>query len=156
MVEVLVAFPCLSDCSKYFSHPQNGIIMARPRKPTNVLELKGSFKKDPARGESRANEPKPEGEIGDPPEGLDVDARKCWVEIVGMCHAGTLCAADRLVVEHGARVLAALRKSADYADTKLMIRLEATLGKLGLTPADRSKVSVLKPREKANPYAEFG
>lgn len=41
--------------------------MARPRKPGNVLELKGAFKRNPARGKARENEPKPNGEIGDPP-----------------------------------------------------------------------------------------
>ena len=129
--------------------------MARPRKPTNVLELKGAFKKDPQRAADRENEPEPQGEIGDPPKHLSADERKCWVEIVSMCHAGTLCAADRLVVEHGARILWALRSSEEYVDTKLMARLEAVLGKLGLTPADRSKVQVLKPKENANPFAKF-
>lgn len=129
--------------------------MARPRKPTNVLELKGAFKKDPQRAATRENEPEPQGEIGDPPNHLSVDERKCWVEIVSMCHAGTLCAADRLVVEHGARILWALRSAEEYVDTKLMARLEAVLGKLGLTPADRSKVQVLKPKENANPFAKF-
>lgn len=129
--------------------------MARPRKPTNVLELKGAFKKHPERAAERANEPEPTGEIGDPPKHLTGLALECWTEIVGLAHAGTLCAADRLVVEHGARALAALRSSDDYADTKLMIRLETVLGKLGLTPADRSKVQVLKPKENANPFAKF-
>lgn len=129
--------------------------MARPRKPSNVLELKGSFKHNPDRGAARANEPVAEGEIGTAPEFLDEGARACWIEIVGMCHKGTLCAADRLVVEHGARVLAALRASPAYEDTKLMIRLEATLGKLGLTPADRSKVQAIKPKENENPFAKF-
>lgn len=129
--------------------------MARPRKPSNVLELKGSFKHNPDRGAARVNEPVAEGVIGDAPAYMDEGARACWSEIVGMCHAGSLCAADRLVVEHGARVLAALRANAVYEDVKLMVRLEATLGKLGLTPADRSKVQVIKAKEVENPFAKF-
>ena len=83
--------------------------MARPRKPSNVLELKGAFSKNPKRGAARANEPDPVGDIGEAPAYLDENEKACWHEIVKMCHAGSLCAADALIVEHGARVLAALR-----------------------------------------------
>ena len=129
--------------------------MAPPRKPSNVLALKGSFKKDPKRGAAREHEPEPVGVIGDPPAYLEASEKSCWNEIVKMCHAGSLCAADSLIVEHGARVLAALRSNPIYEDVKLMVRLEATLGKLGLTPADRSKVQVVKAKEVENPYAKF-
>lgn len=129
--------------------------MARPRKPSNVLELKGAFSKNPKRGAARANEPDPVGDIGEAPAYLDENEKACWYEIVKMCHAGSLCAADALIVEHGARVLAALRANPIYEDVKLMVRLEATLGKLGLTPADRSKVQVVKAKEVENPFAKF-
>ena len=129
--------------------------MAPPRKPSNILELKGSFKKNPLRGAAREHEPEPVGQIGDAPTFLDESETACWHEIVKMCHAGSLCAADALIVEHGARILAALRASPVYEDTKLMVRLEATLGKLGLTPADRSKVQVIKAKEVENPFAKF-
>jgi len=39
--------------------------------------------------------------------------------------------------------------------TGLFTRFEAALGKLGLSPADRSEVVVIK-RGGENPYAEFG
>lgn len=129
--------------------------MAPPRKPSNILELKGSFKKNPRRGVEREHEPEPVGEIGDAPASLDEREKACWQEIVKMCHAGSLCAADALILEHGARVLAALRSNPVYEDVKLMVRLEATLGKLGLTPADRSKVQVIKAKEVENPFAKF-
>ena len=129
--------------------------MAPPRKPSNVLALKGSFKKNPARGAERVNEPEPEGVIGDAPDYMDESEKACWKELVGMCHAGSLCAADKLIVEHGARVLAALRANSVYEDVKLMVRLEATLGKLGLTPADRSKVQVIKAEKVESPFAKF-
>ena len=129
--------------------------MSRPRKPTNILELNGAFAKNPKRGLARANEPEPVGEIGAAPEYLDENEKACWHEIVKMCHAGSLCSADRLILEHGARILAALRASKEYGNVRLMVRLEATLGKLGLTPADRSKISITKPKETANPFAKF-
>lgn len=128
--------------------------MARPRKPTNVLELKGAFKKDPGRGAARANEPEAAGEIGEPPARLSEFERECWVELVSSAHAGVLCAADRLFVEYGARVLAQLRNQTDI-DPKLGIRFETVCARLGMTPSDRSKVQLLKPKENANPYEEF-
>jgi phage terminase small subunit len=128
--------------------------MARPRKPTNVLELKGAFKKDPQRGASRENEPEAAGEIGDPPERLTEFERECWRDLVSLCHAGVLCAADRLFVEYGARVLAQLR-SATEIDPKLGIRFETVCARLGMTPSDRSKVQAVKPKEDENPFAKF-
>jgi hypothetical protein len=128
----------------------------RPRKPSNVLELKGAFEKNPARGRARENEPVPTGEIGAPPSHLPTDVATCWEEIVGLTHHGVLCKADRLIVEHAARMLARLRLMEWRTDPAILIRFEVCLGKLGMTPADRSKVSVMKPDEKENPYAEFG
>lgn len=128
--------------------------MARPRKPTNVLELRGAFKQNPDRATARANEPAPEGEIGEPPARLSDFERECWVELVSSAHAGVLCAADRLFVEYGARVLAQLRNQVDI-DPKLGIRFETVCARLGMTPSDRSKVQLLKPKENANPYEEF-
>jgi hypothetical protein len=128
--------------------------MARPRKPSNILELNGAFKRNPSRGKARENEPKPEGEIGDPPDHLPADVAGCWREIVGISHPGVLCKADRLIVEHAARILA-LQRERNWTDRALLTRFEAVLGKLGMSPADRSKVAVIKPGGE-NPYAEFG
>lgn len=128
--------------------------MARPRKPTNVLELKGAFKQNPNRGAERANEPEAAGEIGDAPARLSEFERECWQELVSQCHAGVLCAADRLFVEYGARVLAQLRNQVDI-DPKLGIRFETVCARLGMTPSDRSKVALLKPKEHENPFAKF-
>lgn len=130
-------------------------IMAPPRKPTNVLALAGAFKRNPKRGAARANEPEPVGDVGEAPAHLNESERACWGDIVGMCHEGSLCRADRLVIEHGARILSALRASTEYTDTKLMVRFETVLGKLGLSPADRSKVGIIKPKETENPFAKF-
>ena len=75
-------------------------------------------------------------------------------EIVGYAHPGVLCKADSLIVELAANILALLRE--DWTGNRaLLIRFESVLGKLGMSPADRSKVSVFKTKS-ANPYAEFG
>lgn len=114
--------------------------MARPRTASNILELKGAFKRNPSRKREREHEPEAEGDIGPAPEWFSNGARQCWDEIVGLCHRGTLCKADRLIVEHAAHLLELLRTANWIAHPSLLIRFEAALGKLGLTPADRSKV----------------
>jgi phage terminase small subunit len=130
--------------------------MGRPRKPSNVLELKGAFKHNPDRGEARADEPKPTDGLGDPPAHLSEEVRVCWLEIESLCHSGVLSKGDRLVMEHGSQLLAMLRKENWEVHPTIMIRFESVLGKLGMTPADRSKVSVIKPKEnEKDPYAEF-
>lgn len=128
--------------------------MARPRKPSNVLEMAGAFKKNPDRRRAREQEPEPAGDIGDPPEFLDEVERGCWIELVSLCHEGVLCAADRPFMEYGARVWAQLRNSGEI-DPKLGIRFETVCARLGMTPADRSKVSGRKPDGKKDPYDEF-
>ena len=129
--------------------------MARPRKPSNVLELNGAFKRNPARGKARENEPVPNGEIGEPPAHLPAKVAECWREIVKLAHPGVLCKADRLIVEHAAQILSLLRADQWRGNPALVNRFEVVLGKLGMSPADRSKVSVFKTKG-ANPYAEFG
>jgi len=129
--------------------------MARPRKPSNVLALKGSFAKNPKRAVAREHEPEPVGDIGDVPDHLSEKEKSCWREILKLCHSGSLCSSDRLVIEHGARILAALRASEEYSDTKLMVRLEATLGRLGLSPGDRSRVHITKANPVESPFAKF-
>lgn len=128
--------------------------MARPRKPTNVLKLRGAFKEHAARGLARANEPEPSGEIGEPPERLAEDEAKCWREIVGLAHFGTLCEADRLVLEYGSVLLAKLI-ACNWNDPALRKEYPVFLGQLGLTPSARSKVAVIKRKPTVDPYAEF-
>lgn len=129
--------------------------MPKPRTPTNVLALRGAFKKHPERKGERADEPAADGDIGDPPKTLSPAAAACWREIVGLAHAGTLSRGDRLIVEHGAQLLAQLRADDWKVHPTLLIRWEGFLGRLGMTPSDRSKVQVRKPAPSADPLDEF-
>lgn len=119
--------------------------MPAKRISTQVLELRGAFKKNPARALARLGEPLPNGELGDPPPHLSEAERACWNELVDIAPDGVLCRADRLIVEHGARILAALRADDVVANRALLSRFEAVLARLGLTPADRNRVSVKPP-----------
>ena len=130
--------------------------LARPRIPTTILELRGSFKAHPERLRGRALEPQPPQGVGPAPAHLSARERACYEEIVALCAPGVLGSSDALVVEHAARVLGQLRHDRTYNNVKLMLRLEAVLGRLGLTPADRSKVNVLiKPPETPNRFYEL-
>lgn len=58
-------------------------------------------------------------------------------------------------MEHAARILALLREGGWTGNRALLNRFEVALGKLGMSPADRSKVVVIKSNG-VNPYVEFG
>lgn len=126
--------------------------MARPRKPTATLELKGAFKKNPSRARERANEPKPDSEVGMPPDGMPVDAAAIWAELSG--HGTWLTGADRLMLEIACRLFASFRK--DELDGGGISKLITALSKLGFNPTDRSKVGAPGAKEpEEDPYAEF-
>lgn len=128
--------------------------MARHRQSSNVLALHGAFKHNPARGRARAAEPRPTAGLGDPPAHLDEAARDAWVELVARAHAGTLCAADAPFLEYAAKVWAQV-KASDCVSPALGLRFEQVCAKLGMTPADRSRVSVQKPQGAESKFARF-
>ena len=129
--------------------------MPKPRVPTNILALRGTFKHDISRLTARAGEPEPVGEIGEAPDHLSHHEAACWAEIISLAHPGTLHACDRLVVEYGACLLSKLRSESWSVSPALLARFEAFLAKLGMTPSDRSRVSSAKPAQAADPLDEF-
>lgn len=128
--------------------------MARPRTPTNVLELRGSFKNHPDR--KRPDEPQPTGEIGDPPKSLKRKPLKdAWWEILETAPPGVLTNADRQHVEMICHLLVEFRKNPVEFPAVKLTRLEAMLGKIGMNPSDRSKVSGLGKGKDKNPFDEL-
>lgn len=119
--------------------------MAGPRTSTAILELRGAFKNHPGRRLERAGEPVTAEPVGTPPEGLDDACKAAWNELVDIAPAGVLCRFDRVALEIAAVLLAQFRASpSDFPVTKLS-RLNALLGQFGMTPSDRSKVSIARP-----------
>jgi hypothetical protein len=119
--------------------------MGRRRKSTEELDRRGAFDKDPKRGLERANEPVVNDELGLPPADFmnakspsSLSLRACWEDIIAGAREVKLTRADRIHVEMTARQLDKCRrpgaKSSDYG------QLDRYLGKLGLNPADRSRV----------------
>lgn len=121
--------------------------MGRPRKSTAEHERSGSFEKHPERKAARANEPKPDGPLGAPPAcfnpGEYTGARllAIWHELVSQAPPGVLTSADRAHLELACRLYNRIRTnpSAKIGDFN---RLAELLGKMGMNPADRSKVNI--------------
>jgi len=126
--------------------------MARPRKPTNVLELTGAFKKNPDRAREDAQTV---GALSAPPTHLNGGALHAWNEIAGCAPLDVLTDSDRLALEIAAQLLFQFRTDpVEFPATKL-VRLEALLGKFGMTPADRAKVAGGSKKPKGNEFEEF-
>jgi hypothetical protein len=142
-------------CPSVYSHPHNSeLSMARPRKPTALHALTGSLEHDPGRFAGRANEPVDDRALGPPPDRMEAAERVCWGEIERL--APWLSFADRLAVEVTAGLLARWRQcGVALMPPAMLTRLESMLGRLGLTPSDRSKVSA-RPVHPENRFSGNG
>ena len=127
--------------------------MARPRKSTSEHELNGSFTKDPKRRKAREHEPPSNGPIGEPPNYFNDHQRDLWQEVVGIVPPKVLAKADRLVIEVIARLLEKLREGT-IRGAELNI-FTSCLSRLGLTPADRSRVAVSPEKDESGQDDDF-
>lgn len=114
--------------------------MARPRTPSNVLELRNAFVKNPQR---KREDPKVEVGLGEPPDYFDDAERAIWAEIERSAPEGVLAKSDRLCVEMLVPLIIRLRnrESMKAAERAFML---STLTRMGCTPADRSRVATKK------------
>lgn len=124
--------------------------MPRPRKPTETLELAGAFKKDPQR--KRPIGPKSEAPLGEPPGYFADDEATVWAEVQNIVPPGVLTGADRFVVELLSRLVAKFRR--DWLTGAEMSQMTWCCSHLGMTPTDRSKITVQQEKE-ASPFDEF-
>jgi phage terminase small subunit len=125
--------------------------MARPRTPTELLELKGTFTKNPSR--KREIGPKSDRGLGQVPRHLTEAEADCWREVVANSAACVLTSADRVLVELVARLLAKMRR--DWLTGAEIGTLKSCLTELGWTPASRSKVATPKANTTPSEFAEF-
>ncbi|AEA59586.1 phage terminase, small subunit, putative [Burkholderia gladioli BSR3] len=130
--------------------------MSRPRTPTNVLDLRGSYKKDPQRRAARANEPPSTGELGEPPGRLSELEREAWFEFVDECPPGVLLREHRGLVEQAARLMAEMWTLGAAFPTSRGTLLFQIRRSCGMTPVERSKVGVpKKPELNNNPFSKL-
>ncbi len=123
-----------------------GLSMGRPRKPTALLELNGSLKRNPQRYRDRADEPRPTSAIGDPPadflrsdSSLAARHLRIWYELLAQAPDGVLTGCDRMILENTCRLQAKIECGERSAAVFNQVR--SNLSDLGMTPAGRSRVS---------------
>jgi len=124
--------------------------MGRINKPTKLKILKGTYR----HYRENPNEPMPENPLGEPPISLTDVQQEAWHEIAELIPDGVLTEADRIIVEIAARFLSDLRLKGSLSVGN-MGHLMIALGRMGLTPADRPKVSVQKKTGK-NKWEKYG
>jgi len=126
--------------------------MARPRKPTALLEAKGAFKKDPQR--KRDGEPQVKTPLGNPPAHMTELECAMWFEIAATAPTGVLTSADAFAVEQLSVLLAEFRTIKSELSAQKLARISYYLGQFGMSPGERSKLSIEKPKD-VNPFAEL-
>ena len=130
--------------------------MGRPALPKNVHILKGTAKKDAARMRPRENEPENSSPLGKPSKYLNAKEKLFFKEIAELAIEGVLGQADRIAVEQAACLLAKCRGLHIVDDNVIPAtsaeqnQLFKYLSQFGMTPADRAKLSITKP--KSNEY----
>jgi hypothetical protein len=113
--------------------------MARPRKPTALLELSGAFKRNPNRKKARENEPIVSEPLPDAPRRLPAPVKAAWRE---MRERGSLWlrSPDQFLVHIAAFYMARYRNNeCSSAETSLLI---GVLGKLGFSPKERAALNL--------------
>ena len=130
--------------------------MPRPKTPTAKARLTGADKKHPDRFKNRA-EPATQGKpVGNPPAYMDKEAATAWRELARTL--GWLEIEDRAAVESAAIAIGQVRtlhKRGEPVTGALFSAMNTALGKLGATPADRSKISIPDDGDTDDPFAKF-
>ena len=121
--------------------------MTRPRTPTNILKLKGADKVNPGRLKDRENEPANINPLGKAPDYLNKDEIKFWKILEVESIPGVLGEADRQSVAIAAKLLA-ITHSDEGASSAQINQLTKLLSQFGMTPADRSKISIPGKKQK--------
>jgi len=124
--------------------------MARPRTPTNVLKMKGAFDKNP----QREREDPDTGKLKACPLHLPAAQREIWKDIVKAAPKNVITEADRFALEICCALLDQFRLDPVEFTAAKLVRLEALLGKFGMTPSDRAKVAgPAQKKAQGNPFA---
>ena len=131
--------------------------MARPRTPSKILELRGSFTRHPER---RRSDAAGAAEFcREPPANLTAPEIAAWCRLVERLPLIAFYSADEMAVVQAARILAALEvlpvTAPEFA--KLDSAFRAWAIQLGLSPTARTKLTTTVDRlgREPNPFVEF-
>ena len=128
--------------------------MPPPRTPSNVLELRGTFKKDPKR---RRKVAKPvDLPLGSPPAHLSPQQVDVWHEIQRIAPPNVLKMTDRMSLELFSCLMTEFRMDPIAFSSARVAQLMALFARFGMTPADREKISLDQGEITPPKYAEFG
>jgi hypothetical protein len=120
--------------------------MGSPRKPTALKKLQGTDKQHPER--LNENEPIPVRGIGPHHSTLTKYEAAIWDEVVGISYSGVLGEADRIALEMMCRLIAEMRLNFEEMTAAKITQLSQLLGRFGMTPSDRTKISIPKEKNK--------
>lgn len=132
--------------------------MPRPQTPIDIAEATGALEHNKKRFKARKEAPQPQGELGESPNHFgDID-RDLWTEVAGMTAPGVLTSADRILVEITVGLLRRLRgikrHGGEWVEPLKPVELghlRACLGSMGLTPADRGRVTGSNAKKQDDP-----
>ncbi len=130
--------------------------MPRPRTPLAKARLTGADRKDPDRFRDRAEPKTSKAPVGKPPAYLAKEAKAVWQELAR--DLGWLVREDRFALESACLAIAQVRtmhKVGEPVTGALFAAMNSALGKLGASPADRSKVNATPPEDDDDPFAAF-
>ncbi len=120
-------------------------------KPTEILELNGSFQKNPQR--RRPVGPKSKDGIGEPPAHLDATEKQIWAELVQNAPQGVLTSADRVILALACQLESKARtRTISDAQRNQLIKI---LSLFGFTPADRSRITAVETKDETDLFAKF-
>jgi hypothetical protein len=128
--------------------------MARPRKPTAYLRLAGSFDAHPER--RRPDEP----QCDNPPQPHDTlseNGRRAWDFLCETAVEGVLTRMDSSYLALVAEALSEIWYSDEPPTIETLYKTGNMLGRLGMTPSDRSRIVVPRKRKDRgnHPYGEL-
>jgi len=118
----------------------------RPRTPSNILELRGAFKKNPQRARTDLEGVGPFDPT--PPPDLPQELVRTWHEIVKQINPVVLTASDYSSIELMARLLLQARMTGDPG---IIRELRQWFAQYGMTAVGRTKIPASKPRSD-NPF----
>jgi len=128
--------------------------MPQRRTSSRVLKARGSHLRHPERARARAKEPKYTGPLGAPPKEMRAGHRRLWSELADLVPAGVAEHSDRWTFEVLVCLMAKFRSGMALGGE--VSQLLSLLAKFGMTPSDRSRVSVAPPRApKSDPWSKF-
>lgn len=122
--------------------------MARTRTPEHLRAVKGMDKKNPSRRNDNEPQPPVMG-IGEPPKHLNENQKDIWNEMVLQMPGGVLGSSDRIAFELIAKLVWESRFNYEEFTGAKLAQLNSLLSRFGMTPSDRSKISIPQKKEES-------